>query len=63
VVERDGQPVVFEVRDGRARQRAIVTGLERSAGIVVKAGLNGAEMLVARPPETLRDGDTVKIQG
>jgi len=63
VVERDGQPVVFEVRDGRVRQRAIITGLERSVGIVVKAGLNGSETLVARPPETLRDGDTVKIQG
>jgi RND family efflux transporter MFP subunit len=63
VAQRDGQPVVFEVRDGRVRQRAIVTGLERSAGIVVKAGLDGSETLVARPSATLRDGDTVKIQG
>ena len=64
VVTRDGRSFVFEVEGGRARQREIVTGSAgRQGQIVVLEGLRGSETLVARPPESLRDGDRVRIRG
>ena len=62
VVTRDGKPVVFEVREGRALQRAIVTGPERQGNVVVTDGLGGSETLVARPPQSLKDGDRVRTK-
>ena len=63
IVTRDGKSIVFEVRDGKAVARAIVTGLERGGQIVVRDGLAGGETLVRQPPETLKDGDAVKVKG
>jgi RND family efflux transporter MFP subunit len=63
LVTREGKPVVFEIVDGKARQRAILTGPTRQGQVVVLQGLTGTEALVARPPETLRDGDAVKVSG
>ena len=54
--------VVFEVREGRALQRAIVTGPERQGNVVVTDGLGGSETLVARPPQSLKDGDRVRTK-
>ena len=62
VGKRDGKPVVFEVRDGTVRQLQIVTGVERQGLVVVREGLVGTETLVARVPESLRDGDSVRIK-
>ncbi|HET7747720.1 MAG TPA: efflux RND transporter periplasmic adaptor subunit [Vicinamibacteria bacterium] len=63
VVQRDGGPVVFEVVEGRARARRIATAGERQGKVIVKDGLVGTETLVARPPQTLKDGDAVKVRG
>jgi HlyD family secretion protein len=63
LVTRDGRSVVFEVADGKARQRVVVTGAPRQDQIVIKQGLAGTETLVARPPDDLRDGDAVKVKG
>ena len=63
VATRDGKPVVFEIADGKARQRAVVTGPARQGQVVVQQGLSGTETLVARPPDSLRDGDAVKVKG
>jgi len=63
VVSRDGKPVVFEVRDGKVRTRPVVPGGEREGQVIVRDGLAGSETLVARPPETLKDGDAVRVKG
>jgi RND family efflux transporter MFP subunit len=63
VVSRDGKPVVFEVRDGKAKARPVVPGGERQGRVVVREGLAGSETLVVRPPETLKDGDAVRVKG
>ena len=63
VLNRDGRALVFEVREGRVRSRAIVVGFERSGQVIVKEGLAGGETLVSNPPETLKDGDAVKVKG
>lgn len=62
VATRAGRTIVFEVRDGRAYERAVVTGSERQGNLVVKQGLSGKEVLVANPPDKLRDGDGVRVK-
>ena len=63
VASRDGATFVFEIKDGKALRRAVELGAERDGRRVVKAGLAGSETLVARPPEALKDGDSVKVKG
>ena len=62
VVTRDGRTQVFEVLGGRARLRPVTTGGVRQGRIVITEGLSGAELLVARPPDSLQDGDAVRVR-
>ncbi len=63
VASRDGRSVVFEVVEGRARQRAVVVAGEYQGRQVVKQGLAGGERIVSQPPADLKDGDAVRIKG
>jgi RND family efflux transporter MFP subunit len=62
VVTRNGKSVVYEVRDGRVAERVVETSAERDGAVVVKQGLAGGEVLVAKPGETLKDGDRVRLK-
>jgi RND family efflux transporter MFP subunit len=62
VVSRDGKQVVFEVREALVKERPIVAGTERQGQFTVKQGLSGGEVLVSRPPATMKDGDEVKVK-
>jgi RND family efflux transporter MFP subunit len=63
VANRGGKPTVFLVREGKALARAVVTGTDRQDQVVVKEGLSGGETVILRPPDTLKDGDAVRIKG
>jgi HlyD family secretion protein len=63
VVTRNGKQAVFEVREQAVKLREIVAGTERQGQYTVKQGLSGGEVLVSRPPETMKDGDEVKVKG
>jgi hypothetical protein len=53
---------VFVVENGRALRRAVTVGLGTTGGEVeVRSGLIGGEDLIVAPPETLKDGDRVRI--
>jgi HlyD family secretion protein len=62
VVSRDSRSVVFLVREGRVQERPVVLGTARQGQVIVKDGLAGGEVLVARPPEDLGDGDAVRVK-
>jgi hypothetical protein len=62
VASRGGKSVVFVVREGKAQVRAVTTGAERQGQVVIRDGLSGGETLVSRPPEKLKDGDTVRVK-
>lgn len=62
VVTRNGKQVVFELRDMVVKERPIVAGPERQGRYTIKQGLSGGEILVSRPPESLKDGDEVKVK-
>jgi HlyD family secretion protein len=62
VATRDGKSVVFEIVQGKVRARPVSVSGERQGEVVVREGLSGGEILVRRPPETLKDGDSVRIK-
>jgi HlyD family secretion protein len=62
VVNRNGKQLVFEIREGKVKERSIVIGPERQGQFVVREGLAGGETLVARPPQDLKEGDAVRVK-
>ncbi len=63
ITTRNGKQVVFELRDGKAMQREIKPGAEWKGRSLVREGLAGGEILIAKPPEKLKDGDAVRVKG
>ncbi len=60
VVSRNGTSQVFEVTQNVVRARPITAGLTRQDEVTILKGLNGGELLVNRPADTLKDGDRVR---
>jgi HlyD family secretion protein len=63
VVTREGGSQVFAVVDGVARSMTVTLGPSRQDSVVVKDGLMGGETLIARPPDSLKNGDRVRVRG
>ena len=61
VVTIEGQPHVFVLERDVARQRAVVLGGERAGRAIVERGLESGERVVDAPPDSLRDGDRVRV--
>jgi HlyD family secretion protein len=62
VVTRNGTSQVFEVTQDTVHARPIVAGVSRQDEVTILKGLNGGELLVNRPAETLKDGDRVRLK-
>ncbi len=59
----DGRTVVFVLRgDERVERRAISVGLENGGEVEVISGVSAGERVVLSAPQTLKDGDKVKVQ-
>jgi len=59
----DGRTVVFVLKsDERVERRAIALGLENGGEVEVISGVSAGERVVLSAPQTLKDGDKVKIQ-
>jgi RND family efflux transporter MFP subunit len=58
----DGKPVVFVHNDDRVERRAIRVGLDNGDQVEVLSGVRAGERVVVDGPQTLKDGDKVKIQ-
>jgi RND family efflux transporter MFP subunit len=63
VVTRGNASHVFTVVDGTAQEKSVTVGPARQDGVVITDGLDGTEVLVAQPPESLKSGDRVKVAG
>ena len=62
IVTREGKALVFLLREGKAVARAVTLGTERQDQVVIKEGLAGGETVVVKPPDTLKDGDAVRVK-
>ncbi len=58
IVERGGATVMFVVRDGKAAQVAVKSGM-KIGELVEVTGVTAGDKVVVRPPEKLRDGSAV----
>jgi HlyD family secretion protein len=63
VVTREGKSQVFEIVNGVAQVKAVTLGANLQDRVIVTAGLQGEETLIARPPATLKVGDRVRVKG
>jgi HlyD family secretion protein len=62
VRDYEGKKVVFVAFDGKAHMRGVHVVSQRSDGFLVD-GLVGGENVVTNGPQTLKDGDKIKIKG
>src|SRR5438876_2218722 len=58
----DGKKFVFIAFEGKVMKRDVKILSQRSGGALV-SGLNGGESVITTAPETLKDGDKIKIKG
>jgi HlyD family secretion protein len=58
----DGRPIVLVVHDNRVERRAVSLGLENGDQVEVLAGVSAGERVVVDGPQTLKDGDKVKVR-
>ena len=58
----DGRSVVFVVNADRLERRAISVGLDSGDQVEVISGVRAGERVVVEAPQTLKDGDKVKVQ-
>ena len=58
----DGRSVVFVLKEDRVERRAISVGLENGDQVEVISGVSAGERVVVDAPQTLKDGDKVKVQ-
>jgi len=60
--DADGKKYVFIAFNDKALKRDVKILSQRSGGALV-SGLNGGETLITTAPESLKDGDKIKIKG
>src|SRR5258708_11036974 len=60
--DADGKNYVFIAFNGKAMKRDVKVLSQRSGGALVN-GLNGGESVITTAPESLKDGDKIKIKG
>jgi HlyD family secretion protein len=60
--DHEGRKVVFLVFNGKAMMREVQVQAQRSGGLLVK-GLVGGEDVITAAPQSLKDGDKIKIKG
>ncbi|MEW6320571.1 MAG: efflux RND transporter periplasmic adaptor subunit [Acidobacteriota bacterium] len=63
VVTREGTSRVFAVVDGVAEARPVTLGDTRQDRVVVRDGLSAGDTIIARPPDSLKAGDRVRVKG
>jgi multidrug efflux pump subunit AcrA (membrane-fusion protein) len=63
VVTRSGNPIVFEIQGGTVQEKPVTLGAERDGNVVIKNGLTGSELIVSKPPDTMKSGDRVHVKG
>ncbi len=58
----DGRTIVFVMRDDTAERRAVTVGTATGDQTEVISGVSAGERIVVEGPQTLKDGDKVKVQ-
>jgi RND family efflux transporter MFP subunit len=62
VISRNGVTQLFVIHQGRVSIRMVETGRTYGVVLEIKSGVNIGDIVVVSPPESLTDGDTVKLK-
>jgi RND family efflux transporter MFP subunit len=62
IVTRNGASQVFEVVQNVVHARPVTAGVTRQDDVTILNGLNGGELLVNHPPDSMKDGDRVRTK-
>jgi multidrug efflux pump subunit AcrA (membrane-fusion protein) len=60
-VNRNGQQIVFKVKDEKAFQVVVTTGKDFGSYIEINSGLENGDEIIDNPVEEIKDGVKVKI--
>jgi RND family efflux transporter MFP subunit len=63
VVKLDGENGVFVLERDRVSFRKVALGAERASRRVISSGLTEGDTIVLAPPDSLGDGDRVRVKG
>ncbi|MFV0475124.1 MAG: efflux RND transporter periplasmic adaptor subunit [Pikeienuella sp.] len=63
IVAQAADTFVFVIEDGRARRRAVVTGLRKAGMIAIESGISAGDQVVTRGLQRIRDGAAVEVVG
>ena len=58
----DGKSIVFVLREDRVERRAVTVGTASGDQTEIVAGVSAGERVVVDGPQTLKDGDKVKVK-
>jgi len=61
VIQRDGNDVVFVVRQGTVYMNKVDLGTTYGGSVEIKGGVRHGDIVVVNPPATLKNGDSVKL--
>jgi HlyD family secretion protein len=59
--EKSGKKYIFAVESGKVVKKYITTGLETDFDVEVVQGLKDGDKYITSPPDTLKEGDLVKL--
>ncbi len=61
LVERNGEPAVMVLRDGKIHFRAVETGIKDATHVEIRSGLQPGDRVVLAPGRILEEGQVVRI--
>lgn len=59
ITDQDGSTFVWISENGKAKKKTVTTGIQNELSVQIKSGLDGTEELIANPPESLQENQTV----
>jgi multidrug efflux pump subunit AcrA (membrane-fusion protein) len=62
LTQRDGRPVVFVIREGKAVQTPIETGPRMGNWVSIRSGLTPGQSVIVSPTDSVRDGLSVSLK-
>lgn len=62
LADRDGQQVVYVIREGQAHETPVAVGETYGGAVEIRSGLDADAVVVLHPPVNLRDGDHITLK-
>lgn len=59
ITDQNGSTFVWISENGKAKKKTVTTGIQNELSVQIKSGLDGTEELIANPPESLQENQTV----